>query len=57
MIFLPTFDNVRVKQIKGIRLDPLEYFIYSNEPADEQQARIFREDLLSVLNYFTEESI
>ena len=50
---LPSHEEIG-KMIAGT-LSPVDEFVYHNEPAEENESRLFREQLLSAINHETVE--
>jgi len=50
-VFLPRYDEIRRKQENGFELDPLEKFIYENEPAGEKAEKEFRQELKKLVEF------
>lgn len=51
LVMLPTFEDIRSKVVKGKPLDPLEQYIYNNEPASVEQCAEFRITLETVIQH------
>lgn len=47
---LPDYKNCANKVLNGTA-NPIESFIYDNEPTGEKEEKIFREGLLTLINY------
>jgi hypothetical protein len=45
------WDTLREKVNDGVELDPVEQFVYDNEPSGEDKTKEFREGLLSALDF------
>lgn len=58
-IKLPGYDEVekKVKQVGEDELNPLEKFIYDNEPTGISEETRFRKELQSMLDYVVEHQI
>ena len=47
---IPTWNEVREKEVKGEKLDPLEYYVYEYEVCGKYDVK-FREDLRRLVKY------
>jgi hypothetical protein len=50
-MILPTYGEIDAKVEDGFLLNPLEQFIYDNEPAGEYDEHAFREGLAAAIEW------
>ncbi len=48
---LPLWSDIESKITKGEKINPIELFIYDNEPAENAMAKSFRMQLSDVIEY------